>query len=289
MGSAMPMSAVVCDDDALLRRILTQVLGPIGYDVCAEAESPTEALLVIDQVQADVVVLDLALRGGTGEDLLRILHQERPETKVVVFSAYVEDSAGLLAAGATAVVEKPDFTALETVLGDLAEGGVLQRDLRRPLPRAIPALEAPTALSISGLEPWASFRVAAEGLLSGDAVLALDISPSASDRACWDHVLRSDHRLALARTTSATRRGQDRVSLSPDGVPLVLVVAGHPEAPGAVFARVQERWRREIDRGTPIGVFGHVRKGMPAETLVDHVVEAVLFEEPNGEDPLRMI
>ena len=285
----MTRSAVVCDDDPLLRCVLTRVIGPIGYEVCAEAESPTEAMEVIDRVHADVVVLDLALRDGRGEDLLHQLVTERPDTKVVVFSAHVGDHDALLSTGASAVVEKPDFPALEVVLGDLAHGGELRQDLRRPVSRAVPALEPPVALSLSGLEPWSSFRKAAGGLLSGDAVLAVDIVPSAGDAGCWDHVLRTDHRVALARCAASVRRGQDRVSLSPDGVPLLLAVAAHAEAPNAIFARIQQIWAREVARGTPIGVYGHVRKGMPAGTMLDHAVEAVLFDEPTPEDPLRMI
>lgn len=282
-------SAVVCDDDPLLRCVLTRVIGPIGYEVCAEAESPSEARAVIDRVCADVVVLDLALRGGRGEDLLHELVAQRPGTKVVVFSSDIRDHDALLAAGAAAVVEKPDFPALEVVLADLAHGGTLRQDLRRPVARPVPALDPPTALSLSGLEPWSSFRHAASGLLSGDAVLALDIAPSAADADTWDHVLRTDHRVALARCTASVRRDQDRVSLSPDGIPLLLAVAAHPEAPNAIFDRVQRVWAREVDRGTPVGVYGHVRKGMPAGTMLDHAVEAVLFDEPTAEDPLRMI
>jgi CheY-like chemotaxis protein len=282
-------SAVVCDDDPLLRCVLTRVIGPIGYEVCAEAESPAEALAVVDRVHADVVVLDLALRDGRGEDLLHRLVAERPDTKVVVFSSHVGDHDGLLAAGAAAVVEKPDFPALEVVLGDLAHGGSLRQDLRRPVARPLPALDPPTALSLSGLEPWSSFRKAAEAMLSGDAVLALDTVPSAADSGSWDHVLRTDHRVALARCAVAVRRDQDRVSLSPDGVPLLLAVASHPGAPEAMFARVQQLWAREVDRGTPVGVYGHVRKGMPAGTMLDHAVEAVLFDEPTPDAPLRMI
>lgn len=282
-------SAVVCDDDPLLRCVLTRVIGPIGYEVCAEAESPAEALEVIDRVLADVVVLDLALRDGRGEDLLHHLVAQRPDTKVVVFSSHIEDHDALLAAGAAAVVEKPDFPALEVVLGDLAHGGALRQDLRRPVARPVPALDPPSALSLSGLEPWSSFRHAASRLLSGDAVLALDLIPSAGDAETWDHVLRTDHRVALARTSAGVRRGQDRVSLSPDGVPLLLAVAAHAEAPNAIFERVRHLWSREVDRGTPVGVYGHVRKGMPAGTMLDHVVEAVLFDEPTPDDPLRMI
>lgn len=282
-------SAVVCDDDPLLRCVLTRVIGPIGYEVCAEAESPAEAIDVIDRVHADVVVLDLALRDGRGEDLLHQLAAERPETRVVVFSSNIDDHEALLAAGATAVVEKPDFPALEVVLGDLAHGGSLRTDLRRPVSRPVPALEPPTALSLSGLEPWSSFRKAAESLLTGDAVLALDLVPSAQDAESWDHVLRTDHRVALARCAASVRRDQDRVSLSPDGVPLLLAVASHAEAPEAVFARVRGLWAREVDRDTPVGVYGHVRKGMPAATMLDHAVEAVLFDEPTLQDPLRMI
>lgn len=278
--------AVVCDDDALVRSVIRQLLADSAIDVVGEADSPEDALQSIDDTSADVLILDLALRGGNGERLLQQLSDTRPDVRVVVYSAYAADPAQLIDAGASAVVEKPDFGRLHDAIDEIVREIGLPVQRRRPSPREVRDQPPPPAVSLSGFEPWHSFLAAAGRLRAGDAILFADLLPGITMREEWDHVFAADHRVALGRAMAAERRTHDRVSLSPDGRPVLQLVGGHPEAPTSVFQRLVARWLREVGTGTPVGAFGLIRLGDdPVERL--HDVEGSVATERS--DPLRMV
>lgn len=278
--------AVVCDDDALIRSVIRQLLEDSMISVVGEADSPAEALETIDETSADVLILDLALRGGNGERLLQEVTAARPDIRVVVYSAYAADPAQLIDAGAAAVVEKPDFGRLHDAIDEIIREIGLPVQRRRPPPRDVVDQPAPTAVSISGFEPWASFLDATGRLETGDAVLCADVLPAITMREVWDDVLATDHRIALGRAMATERRAHDRVSVSPDGRPTLLLVGGHPEAATSVFERLTARWQREVASGTPVGAFGLLRTtDDPFERL--RVVESSVATERST--PLRMV
>ncbi|MDE0803651.1 MAG: response regulator transcription factor [Acidimicrobiales bacterium] len=278
--------AVVCDDDALVRSVIRQLLDDSLVSVVGEADSPAGALETIDETGADILILDLALRGGSGERLLQEVAAERPDLRVVVYSSYAADHAQLIAAGATAVVEKPDFARLHDAVDEVIRELGLPVQRRRPSPCEVVDLPAPTAVSLSGFEPWASFLHAAERLRAGDAVLCADILPAITMRDVWDDVFATDHRVALGRAMVAERRSSDRVSVSPEGRPVQLLVGGHPEAPTSVFKRLVARWAREVDMGTPVGAVGLVRTSDDPHDRLRVVVTSVATERSA---PLRLV
>lgn len=279
--------ALVVDDDPMLCGVITRLMTERGYEVCGDADSPDQAMAELERTDARVVVLDLALRGGHGEHLLRRIRDERPSTRVIIFSSYVGESTKLLESGAAAVVEKPDFAQLEEVLDELLtlpdEQSSTNR--RREPPRPIPE-SGPPARSLSGFEPWQSFHAAAAHLRHGDAVLALDVLPAPSLREHWDDVFRTDYRVAIGRAAASVRRDQDRVSISPLGIPVMLIIAGHPEAPGSVFDRIDQRWHREIGTCQPIGAFAHVSASR--SDVLDRCLTLVTDPTTTVAQPLRM-
>ena len=282
--------AVLCDDDTLLRGVVRRLMEEAGYLVVAEAADCASAEDAMLHNAADIVVLDLSMPGGHGETLLRRLRERGSEVRVVVFSSFVHDTDALLRAGATAVVEKPDFARLDAVLGELlvdGPGGGPER--RRPAPRTITPLPPPTSVSLSGFEAWASFVRAVSELAEGDALLAIDVVPEPVRRDVWDDVHRLDHCVAFGRVAVTTRRLHDRVSIAPAGVPVLALVGGHPEAPGAVFDRLERVWQREAASGTPVGAFGHVHRDTPAHELLDQVVASLVACPPLPEQPLRIV
>lgn len=266
--------AVVCDDDALVRNVVGQVVADAGFEVVGEAEQAGLALEVIERTDPDLVVLDLALRTGSGEELLRQLCARQPSVRVVVFSAYAADPAVLAADGATAVVEKPDFDGLARAVQDVA-ASLGSNQERRRAPRLVTPLPPPVAVTLSGFEQWESFQSATTALVPGDAILCADLSPDPTLRAYWDDVFRTDYRVALGRALATSRRAQDRVTLTPEGIPALLIVAGHPEAPTAVFQRLGVVWQREAASGHPVGAFGLVRADDDPLDRLDEVRRAV--------------
>ena len=95
---------LVVDDDAHIGNMLEEILTKEGYGVL-RAYSGTEAVLVYEQQNPDLVLLDLMLPGLSGEE---VLIQMR-ETPVIVVSAKVDvdDKVGLLLGGAADYITKP--------------------------------------------------------------------------------------------------------------------------------------------------------------------------------------
>lgn len=279
--------AVLVDDDALIRSVVRQVLQDSPVEVVGEADSPEAALATLRDTGANIVVLDLALRGGNGEEFLRAVRRHDDDIHVVVYSAYAADPTTLLEAGAAAVVEKPDFARLHAAIDGVAAAMGVPVDRRRSGPDGnTGALPAPTGLSLSGFEQWGSFLSAVEAAGTGDSILCADVVAGAHASLEWDDVFTTDHRLALGRAIARTLRVQDRVSITPTGRPVALLVAGHPEAPTSVFGRIRERWSREVDIGRLVGAFGLVHEGEDGLDRLVVVENAVTADHTN---PLRMV
>ena len=282
--------ALLCDDDAMVRSVVRGLVEDLGYEVVGEAETSEEAIHALADLDADLMVLDLALRAGNGEDLLARCAGTGRALRTVVFSAYVGDHDRLLDAGATAVVEKPDFVRLEEVARLLlAEGTDRVTDRRTPRPGPVNELPAPTGLTLSGFEPWQSFMAAAGSLAVGDAVLALDVVPDTRQQDVWDDVYRLDYRVAVARAAVGVRRSRGRVSISPSGIPVMLLVGGGIEAPTALFDRLEQAWRREVASGIPVGAFGHVDGVLAPAQLIDRLLAAVVEHDLAQHHALRMV
>src|SRR5262249_47718799 len=103
---------LVVDDERNIRRTLDLVLRGEGYEV-AEASSGEEALEIITNGQApvDLVILDIALPGISGVDVLGKLRQDDAtrELPVIVISGHatVHDAVSAIKLGAGDFFEKP--------------------------------------------------------------------------------------------------------------------------------------------------------------------------------------
>ena len=100
---------VIADDHPIVRRGVQEVLAEEPDLIVAEGVEDGDALLVsVAAGSADVVVLDLALPGARGLDLLRRLRAEHPRVPVLVLSIHPEEPYALrcLKAGAAGYVEK---------------------------------------------------------------------------------------------------------------------------------------------------------------------------------------
>lgn len=281
---------LLCDDDELVRGVVRHLLEDAGFEVTAEADTADSALREVGTGNVDLVVLDLALRVGNGEDLLQRLHAQAPGVDVLVFSSFAGDPGRLLDHGALAVVNKPHFDQLDATVRELIDHSHESApDRRRDLSRPITPLPVPTGTTLSGLEPWQSFRTASCALAPGDVVLAVDLLPDEAMRPVWDDVYRTDFRIGVARAVAATRRVQDRVSLAGSGVPVVLLVGGFPAAPEALFERVQHDWERDVGVGIPVGAYARLNTGDKGPDLIDRVVAGIHHDRSHIEWPLLML
>jgi two-component system chemotaxis response regulator CheB len=108
---------LVVDDSALMRRLLTGLLGEAGFDV-AVARNGAEGVQQLTEWQPDVVTLDINMPEMDGLTALSLMMQARP-TPVVMVSSLTERGAQAtfeaLALGAVDYIAKPGGTISLTV------------------------------------------------------------------------------------------------------------------------------------------------------------------------------
>ena len=107
------LRALVCDDDADARRVITTVLECCGFEVSGRAALALEALVMADILSPDLVVLELQLDGMSGLDVLPALRAASPDSAVVGFTNLPALRDDALAAGALEVVDKAGLRGLD--------------------------------------------------------------------------------------------------------------------------------------------------------------------------------
>ncbi len=123
---------LICDDHRIVREGLKQLLADAAdMVVVAEATSGTE---VLEQVQAllagaglDVVLLDIALPGRDGLDVLQQLRRDHPALPVLMLSTYPEKQYAVrcLKLGASGYLNKSaDADDMLAAIRKVAAGGV---------------------------------------------------------------------------------------------------------------------------------------------------------------------
>lgn len=94
IGSLTSGTALVVDDENLVRMTTADMLADLGYKVI-EATSGEEAMrLISDGAQFDLLVTDHLMPGMTGTDLAYAVRKLRPERPVLIVSGYA-DIAGI--------------------------------------------------------------------------------------------------------------------------------------------------------------------------------------------------
>lgn len=232
----------MCDDDGLIRTVIARMAADLGIEVVAETDSPSEAVELVERYAADQLILDLALSGGRGEEVLPALAKRSLPIRTTIFSAYAGDRRALLAAGATAVVDKPDFERLEQVLAAQLEAASVDGERRQKagVPRA--PMPVPMTVSPSGLATPSDMREIALSMRPGDGALALGLPSDGTPLTTPGALMAADQLLEIARITRRTLRIQDRLGTWHGEEVLALLVHGDERAPEAAFARIAEAW-----------------------------------------------
>ncbi|BFO56819.1 protein-glutamate methylesterase/protein-glutamine glutaminase [Acidovorax sacchari] len=119
-----PIQVIVVDDSAVVRQVLTGLLGEApGIEVLYAAADPLLAMERMKHQWPDVILLDVEMPRMDGITFLRKIMAERP-TPVVICSTLTEKGARTtmeaLAAGAVAIVTKPRL-GLKSFLTETAD------------------------------------------------------------------------------------------------------------------------------------------------------------------------
>ncbi|MGE0453660.1 MAG: sigma-54-dependent transcriptional regulator [Vicinamibacteria bacterium] len=123
---------VVIDDEVNAATALEALLRDDGYDV-ARAHDARSGLQLIEKSEPDVVLTDVRMPGMDGVELLARIKETRPETMVVLMTAYgtVKTAVKAMKLGAEDFLSKPiDMEELEVVLQKTLEKKALLDETR---------------------------------------------------------------------------------------------------------------------------------------------------------------
>lgn len=122
---------MICDDSAVMRRILTTVLsGEADLDVAYAAQHGRDVLDNLDKVSPDIVVLDVEMPVMDGIQTVAAIRRKSPSLPIVMFSSLTSRGADAtfdaLSAGANDFATKPSGVghlnmAVEIVKRELVE------------------------------------------------------------------------------------------------------------------------------------------------------------------------
>ncbi len=109
--SARPRRALVVDDDALIRMVLSDALGARGFEVICAADGESGLRTLSEELLAlDLLVTDVCMPGMDGETFIRTIRKAGGEAELAIVAVTGVCEAGferkLEAAGADAVLEK---------------------------------------------------------------------------------------------------------------------------------------------------------------------------------------
>jgi DNA-binding NarL/FixJ family response regulator len=185
----MSTSIVLADDHPVVRQGLRGILeAEPDFAIAAETGDGLEAVRLVERLQPDVLVLDLMMPGLSGLDVLPVVRQRSPRTRVVVFSMHANEEFTLQALknGASAYVLKGCDPAhvVEAVRRAAAGRRYLSPDLSE---RAFDAYQEKAELGPSDphdlLTPRErqALQLAAEGHSCADIAARLSISPRTAE------------------------------------------------------------------------------------------------------------
>ena len=97
---------LVVDDDAHVRAHIVDTLEAAGFNVTA-AGSGEEALRLLEGRAVDLLLVDFAMPGMNGAEVIRAARQRHKTLKVLMVSGYSDSAAIDAAAGAVRVLRKP--------------------------------------------------------------------------------------------------------------------------------------------------------------------------------------
>lgn len=104
MATPAPTRVVLADDDVLLREGLASLLERSAFEVVGQADDAGGLLRLVAEQQPDLVIIDIRMpptHTTEGLDAARTIHEQHPETAILVLSAHVEveHAMDLLASG----------------------------------------------------------------------------------------------------------------------------------------------------------------------------------------------
>lgn len=119
------MKVLVIDDSKIIRDRLVNLLSVIeGVETVAEAENAKIAIWTYRDIEPDVLILDIRMRGMNGIELLKQIKNERHVSKVIMLTnfPYPQYKKKCLEHGADYFLDKfSEFDEVGVIIRDLVE------------------------------------------------------------------------------------------------------------------------------------------------------------------------
>jgi DNA-binding NarL/FixJ family response regulator len=177
---------LLVDDHPMFREHLTLLISrEMGMEVCGEADSLQDALLLAQKLVPDIAVVDITLRSSNGLDLIKKIRQLNLSIPVLVLSMHDEENYAerALRAGACGYVSKSEASgtmveALRCVLnGQIYVSRKMNTQLLHQLVTSV------TSSELSGLSKLADrelevFRLLGQGRSTAQVAQELQLGES---------------------------------------------------------------------------------------------------------------
>jgi two-component system response regulator NreC len=216
----MSISIVLADDHPVVRQGLRGILETTPeLCVVGEAGDGLDTVRLVGRLQPDVLILDIVMPGLSGLDVLPVVRQRSPRTRIIIFSMYSSEDFVLQALrnGAVAYVLKGCDPAevIEAVRLASAERHYLSPAISE---RAFEAYQQkaqaapPDPHDLLTPRERETLQLAAEGHSNGEIAERLSISP----RTVEMHRSRAMRKLGLKTQTELIRYALRRGMLPPE-------------------------------------------------------------------------
>jgi signal transduction histidine kinase len=104
--SAKREKLLVVDDDADVREVVSGVLAELGYEL-HEASRGENALAMLPDLSPDLLIIDFAMPGLNGADVVMAAREHNAALKVLFMSGFADSNALIAAVGSAALLRKP--------------------------------------------------------------------------------------------------------------------------------------------------------------------------------------
>jgi two-component system, NarL family, nitrate/nitrite response regulator NarL len=200
----------VADDHPMFLEAIADVLDERPeLALVGMATNGRDAIDGVIEMRPDVAVLDMRLRGCSGQEVLGVLSERRPETRVVFLSAHIESDLvyAALAGGAAGYLSKEiERDAVCEAIVAVAEGEtVLSPEVQRQLAGAIRHRDGSERPMLTPRER-AVLELAADGLSTREIATRLSVA-SATVKT---HLQSIYHKLDVPDRTSAVAAAMRR-------------------------------------------------------------------------------
>ncbi len=153
----MKFEILVADDHAIIRDGLKKILADTDdLEVVGEAGDGSATLQKVRERDWDLVILDLSMPGRNGIELIKMMKDERPKLKILVFSMHPEDQYAVrtIRAGASGYLSKEENSDLFIpAIRRVAGGGMfISPKVAELLAQDVSHKTAPTHATLSNRE-----------------------------------------------------------------------------------------------------------------------------------------